>query len=79
MARSEQNATRRLSLPDNMAGSRSAQNAILANQQLLDAICSSDARNQLDNLGVVEPSITTDNEECVLSALGDGLEDARDE
>lgn len=61
-----------------MAGSGGAQNSILSNDQFLNAICSSDASNQLDDLCVVETSVSTDYEECVLSALRDGLEDASD-
>ena len=79
MARSKQDPTGSTSLPDNMARSWGAQYAVLANNQLLNAIRSSNASNQLDGLRIVETSISTDNEERILSALWDGLEDAGNE
>lgn len=52
-----------LPLADDMAGSGSGQNAVLADEQLLDTVCGTDLCDQLDDLGVPVPAITTDNQE----------------
>jgi len=46
-----------------MASGRSGQNAILTDQELLDAVGWTDLGNQLDHLGVPEASITANDEE----------------
>lgn len=79
MARSKQDPTCGTSLPDNMAGGWGAQYAVLANDQFLNTVRGSNASNQLDGLRIVETSISTDNEERILGALWDGLEDAGNE
>ena len=76
MTCSQQDPPSRLSLTNDMASCRGAQDAILSDQQLLDAVCSSNASNELDGFGVVESAITTDNKECVLGALRDREQDA---
>lgn len=46
-----------------MAGSGCGQNTVLADKELLDAVGSANLGNQLDDLGVPETTITTDDEE----------------
>ena len=63
-----------------MACSRSGQDAILADEELLDAIGSTDLGDQLDDLGVPVTSIASDDEEgaCrrALISLQDGISSA---
>jgi hypothetical protein len=75
----EQDTTSGLPDPDNMAGSRSAENTILADQQLLHAIGSTDLCDLLGDLGVPVTAISSNDEEGTLRALRDRLEDADDE
>ena len=70
MARSEQNPSSGLSLSNHMAGGRGTQDRILPDQQLLHSISGSDPSNELDNLRVVIPSITTNDKGSTLNALG---------
>jgi hypothetical protein len=63
---SQQDTTGSLSHTDQVAGGGGTEDAILADQELLDAIRSTDFGNLLDNLGVVV-------------ALRDGKQDAGDE
>lgn len=63
MASGQEDTTSSLPLPNDMAGSRCGQNAVLADQQLLDAIRSTDLGNQLDDLWVPVSAVTTNNEE----------------
>jgi hypothetical protein len=62
-----------------MAGSRRAQNTVLANEQLLDAVCCSDLCNLLYDLGIVESAITANDKERSFDTFGDGEEDRGDE
>jgi hypothetical protein len=62
VASCEKDATSGLSLPDDVTSSRCRQNAVLADQKLLDPVRSSNLGNQLDDLGVVEPSIAGDDQ-----------------
>ena len=68
---SEQDSTSSLSFPDDMAGSRRAQYAILSDQNLLDSICSTNLSNQLYHLRVIESSISSNDEEAAFCALRD--------
>jgi O-glycosyl hydrolase len=76
---SQQDSTCSLSHTDQVAGGGGTEDAILADQELLDAIRSTDFGNLLDNLGVVVATITTDDKESSLSTLRDGKQDAGDE
>jgi hypothetical protein len=76
---SQQDTTSSLSHADQVARSRSTEDAILADQELLDAIGSTDFGNLLDNLRIVVATITTDDKESSLSTLRDGEQDAGDE
>lgn len=75
----QEDTTGGLALADEVAGSGGGEDAILADQQLLDTISGTDFGNLLDDLGVVVAAIATDDEESALSALGDGEDDASNE
>jgi hypothetical protein len=66
----------RLPYPDDVTGGWCTQDAILADQELLDAIRSTNLGDQLSDLGVPVPAITTNNKEGSSNALGDRLKDA---
>lgn len=63
VAGSQEDAAGRLALPDDMAGGRGREQAVLADDELLDSVCSTDLGNQLDDLGVPVPAVATNNEE----------------
>ena len=79
MTGSEEDTTGSLPYPDHMASSRSAEDTILTDQQLLHAVSCADFRNQLCDLGIPETTITTNDEESALGALRDRLENAGNE
>lgn len=79
MAGSEENSTGGLSLPDDVAGRRCAENAITAHEDLLHAIRGSNLGDQLDDLGVVVTAVTANDEEGIFGAFGNGLEEGCDE
>lgn len=79
VAGSQENTTGCLSLPDKVASSRSTQDAILANEQLLDTVGSADLGDLLDNLRVEIATITTDDEESTFSTFRDGEKHTSDE
>jgi hypothetical protein len=62
-----------------MAGSRCAEDAVLADEQLLDAVCCADFGNQLCDFGVPVATISTNDQEGALDAFGNGEEDAGNE
>jgi len=55
-----------------MAGSRSAQNAILSDHQFLDPVRSTNLGDQLHDLGVPVSSISTNDQKAAIDAFGDG-------
>lgn len=59
----QEDTTSGLALSDDVAGSRGGQDAILADQELLDAICGTNLCTELDDLGVPESAVTTDDKE----------------
>lgn len=63
MAGSQENTTGSLSLADDVAGSGCGQDAVLADEELLDAVCRTNLGNQLNDLGVPETAIATNDEE----------------
>jgi hypothetical protein len=71
VAGSQQDTAGSLPYPDNVAGCGCAENAVVADQQLLDAVRSTHLGDQLRDLGVPVAAITADDEERVLDALGD--------
>jgi len=48
-----------------MAGGRRRQDAVLAHQELLDAVGGSDLGDQLDHLGVEEASVAANDQEGI--------------
>lgn len=62
MAGSQQDATSRLPSPNNVTSSGRAENAILADDELLHAVRCSDLGDQLCNFGIPVASISTDDE-----------------
>ena len=76
---SQQNTTRRLAHTNQVASGRCTHDAVLADQQLLDAIGGGDLGNLADHYIVVETTITTNDEERVLDTLGNGQENTGDE
>jgi hypothetical protein len=61
VAGSKQNASGGLADANDMAGGGSGKNSILADDELLDTVGGTDLGNQLDDLGVPEPAITTND------------------
>jgi hypothetical protein len=76
---SEEDTTGRLPYPDDVAGGGCAHDAILTDEELLHAIRSTHLGDGLGDLGVPVTAITTDDEECAISALGNRLKDAGNE
>lgn len=72
VAGGQQDATGGFPYPDDMARSRSAEDAVLADDKLLDAICSANLGDQLCDLGVPVASVTADDQSRAFNALGDG-------
>ena len=79
MAGREKNPSRGLLLPDDMASRRGTQDAILTQQNLPNSICRSNLGNQLNDFWIVETTISSDDEEAALGALGDREQDTRNE
>ena len=79
VAGSEEDATGRLSYPDDVTGGRCAHDSVLADQELLDAVGSAHLGDGLGDLGVPVTAITTDDEGGALSTFGDGGEDGGNE
>lgn len=63
VAGSQENTPSSLPLADDMAGSWCGQDTVLADEELLDAVSGTNLGNQLDDLGVPEATITTNDEE----------------
>lgn len=72
MASSEQDTTGSFPLADKMAGSWGTEDTVLADQELLDTICSANLCNCLYDLRVVVAAVTADNEERTLYTFGNG-------
>lgn len=79
MTSGEEDTASGLPYPDDVAGSRSTEDTVLTDQQLLNAICCTDLGDLLGDLRVPETTVTTNDEESALSALRNRLEDAGDE
>lgn len=63
MAGSQEDTSGSLAKANDMTGSRSGENAVLADDELLDAVGGTNLGNQLDNLGVPVSAIATNDEE----------------
>jgi hypothetical protein len=59
----EENAASGFTQADDMASCGGREDAVLADEELLDAVGSTNLGDQLDNLWVPVPTITTDYEE----------------
>jgi hypothetical protein len=75
VAGGEQNTAGGTTNADEVAGSGSGHDAVVADEELLHAVCGTNLCNDLSDLRVVVTAITTDNEGCALGAFGDGVED----
>lgn len=75
----EQNTTSSLSFPNDMAGSWRAEYSVLTDQYLLHAVSGTDLGDQLDQLRVVEASISSNDQKTARGTLGDGKDYAGDE
>lgn len=75
----QQDASRCLLDSDDVTGSRCAQNAIVTDDQLLDAVCRTNFGNQLCDFWIPVASITADNEGRSFYSFRDGEEDAGNE
>jgi hypothetical protein len=79
VASSQQDTTSGLAYADDVASSWCAEDAILADQQLLDTVGGTDLGDQLSDFGVPVTAITTNDEGGALNAFGDGQQDAGNE
>lgn len=62
MAGSQEDTSGSLAKTDDMAGSGSREDTVLADDELLDAVCSTNLGNELDNLRVPVATVATDDE-----------------
>ena len=62
-----------------MAGGRCAEDAVLADEKLLDAVCCSNFCNLLDNFWVVEPPISSNDQERAFCTFGNGEQNGSNE
>lgn len=79
MTSGQQNTASRLAYANDVAGSWGAENAILTNQEFLDAVCSTNLCDELGDLGVPVATVAANDKEGSVSALGDRLQNAGDE
>jgi len=80
VASCQENATCRPALADDMAGGWGGQDAVLPDQELLDAVCRPDLRNQLDHLRIPVPAIAANDEKCTwFESVSGGVLDQVDE
>lgn len=63
MASGQEDAASGLALANDMAGGRGGQNAILADDELLDTVGNANLGDQLDDFGIPVPAITANDEE----------------
>lgn len=62
VAGSQEDTSSSLADADDMAGSRSREDTILADDKLLDSVCGTNLGNELDGLGVEVATVTTNDE-----------------
>jgi hypothetical protein len=72
---SEQDASGGLADANNVTGSRSTQNAVLANNEFLDSISSSNLCNELSHFWVPVATITSNDQGASFNAFGNGEQD----
>lgn len=75
----EEDAAGGFELADDVAGGRSAHDAVDAKDEFLDAVRGANLDNELHDLWVVVATVAANDEEGILSALGDGEQDGGDE
>jgi hypothetical protein len=63
MTSRQQDAARGFPLANDMAGGRGREDAVLADEQLLDAVAGTDLGDQLDDFGVPVATVAADDEE----------------
>jgi hypothetical protein len=76
VAGSEQDTASGLPLPDDVTGSWCAQDAIVSDDQLLDAICRANLRNNLCDFRIPVSSITTDDQCATFSTFWNREDDS---
>lgn len=79
MRSGQQDTTSGLADADDVRGSGGTEDAILANDELLDAVSGTNLCNGLGDLRVPVTTVTANDEGGALDALRDGEEDAGDE
>lgn len=79
VAGGQQDAASGTALADEVASGRRTQDGVAANKELAHAVGGGHLGNQLHHLGVVVTAIAGHHQEGALGALGDGLQDCRDE
>ena len=79
MRSGQQDTTSGLADANDVRGSRGTEDAILADDELLDAVSGTNLCNGLGDLGVPVATVTTNDESGVLDTLGDGKENAGNE
>jgi hypothetical protein len=77
--RSEENTSRRLTVPNNVGDRRGREDPVLSDDEFRNAVSGREFDNLLDHLGGVVASVTTDDEGCVLRTSRDGGEDRLEE
>lgn len=76
VAGSQEDASSCLPYPDDMAGCWCAQDAILADDELLDAVRGTDLCNQLRDFWIPITTVTTDDKCGTRDTLGNRLQNA---
>lgn len=79
MRSSKKDTTSCLALADDVRGSWSRKDTVLADEKLLDTVCGTNLGNQLNDLWVPVASITTDDQEGVLNTFWNREEDGGNE
>jgi hypothetical protein len=75
----EENTSRSFANADDMAGSWSAQNTIVSDNELLDTIGSSNLGNQLSHLWIPVSAVTANDQSASLDAFRNGEQDTGNE
>lgn len=76
MTGGQQNTTSSLADTDQVTGSGGTEDAVLADEQLLNTVSRTDLCDLLNNIGVEVTAVTGDDESGTLSTFRDRLDDA---
>ena len=79
MTSGQENTAGSLPHTDQVTGSRSTEDTVLAHKEFLDTVSRTDLCNLLDDLWVEVTAITSDNEGGTFSTFGDRLDGAGNE